>query len=248
MALYSTNIFRHKAWMSTAAYWLGTIMFFVAFIHQKLLEWLPHIILMYIMASITISVGYHRLFCHNSFKTSKFWHVYFAIAGILYMYTSPIQWAATHYTHHKHSDTNLDPHPQGWQALLFKGYRSVPVNFYVIRKLFRRNNLHRLLDKYYLLIYFTLTAIITVVFGTDFLFYAYLPTLGLAHFIGALHNFFSHRTLEPRNLWFLEYLIPISGEWLHKNHHDKPGRYTFKNKPYEFDMGSLVVNLIKTRN
>ncbi len=229
--------------MSTAAYWSGILLLILSIFSGNLFTWWPYILLLYVVGSITISVGYHRLFCHQSFKTNKFWHLCFAVTGVMYMYSSPLQWAATHATHHKHSDTSKDPHPKGWKAIVFKGYRSVPISTYRIRKLLRQFNFHRVLDQYYVLIYLSILTALLIAFP-NFVLWCYLPALGLAHFVGGLHNLISHKNLQPQNLWILEYLIPASGEWLHKNHHDKPGRYSFKSSKYQFDLGSVVIKLI----
>lgn len=246
MDLYLNNAFRHKAWMSTIAYWLGILILAISIFNGELQYWWPYILLLYVLGSITISVGYHRLFCHQSFKTNKFWHLYFAISGLMYLYSSPLQWAATHASHHKHSDTDKDPHPQGWAALLFKGYRSVPISTYRIRKLLRQNTFHKVLDQYYVLIYLSILTIL-VLFAPAFVVWCYLPALGIAHLAGGLHNLISHKNLQPRNLWLLEYIIPTSGEWLHKNHHLKPGKPNFGSKWYHFDLGKLVISAITTR-
>lgn len=248
MHYYLTNLLRHKAWMSTIVYLTGLVFLCLSINYGYLQLWWPYILLLYIMGTITISVGYHRLFCHRSFRANKFWHSYFALSGVMYMYGSPIQWAATHYTHHKHSDTELDPHPpRGWKVLFLKEYRSVPINIFIIRRLFRQNSFHKIIDKYYLLIYLSIFIPMFILF-TDFILWCYLPALGIAHLVGSLHNFFSHKNLKPTNNWILEYIMPTSGEWLHLNHHNKPGKANFDTKWYHFDLGKLVIGLIKTKS
>lgn len=246
VSLLSSNVFRHRAWISTAAYWLGLLSIVLSIATGNLLYWWPYIILLYIVGSITISVGYHRLFCHNSFKTNKFWHLYFAVTGVLYLYSSPLQWAATHSTHHKHSDTSKDPHPQGWRAIVFKGYRNVSISTYRIRRLLRQQTFHKWLDQYYMLWYVCILAVLLFTVP-EFVMWCYLPALGLAHFVGGLHNLISHKNNKPQNLWLLEYIMPASGEWLHLNHHNRPGLFNFKSRWYHFDLGTIIVSIIKTR-
>lgn len=248
MPYYLHNLFRHRAWMSTIIYWTGLIFFIFSCYNSNILLWWPYIILLYIAGTITISVGYHRLFCHRSFRCNSFWHIFFATSGVAYMYGSPAQWAATHTTHHKHSDTLLDPHPpRKLSALFFKSYRSVPINVFVIRKLFRQNKFHKFIDQYYLIIYLIILLTLLIL-SIDFILWCYLPALGIAHLIGSLHNYLSHKNSSPKNLWLFEYLIPTSGEWLHLNHHNKPGKFNFDTKWYHFDLGKFIVYLIKSKH
>ena len=239
-------MFRHRAWMSTASYWLGLLgLVSLPLRTEDLLFWAPFIIVTYFVASITISVGYHRLFCHGAFQTSKFWHYLFGITGVLFMYSSPLQWAVTHSTHHKKSDTDLDPHPLPKDALLFKGYRDVPLDTWQVRRLIKRSGeFHAFLDKYYVAIFFALLLIMCAV-SIDYVIYAYIPVLGLAHFVGGMHNLISHSNKSPRNLAFMEFVLPASGEWLHGYHHKHWKAWNFASKPYEFDLGSWVIRMIK---
>lgn len=239
---------RHKAWMSTIAYWLGLVaLFSLPYRNSEWINWLPAILLTYIVASITISVGYHRLFCHNSFKTNSFWHYLFAITGTLFMYSSPLQWAVTHSTHHKRSDSDLDPHPLPKYAMFFKGYRNVPLDTWQARRLIKSSGIfHAFIDKWYVGIFVSLVILIWLIYP-NYVIYAFLPSLGVSHFIGGLHNVISHSAKRPRDLAFMEYILPASGEWLHGGHHDKPGRSDFRTKWYHFDLGALVIKSIKKR-
>ena len=51
-----------------------------------------------------ISVGYHRLHTHRSFKTPIWLDYTFAICGALTLEGGPVSWVATHRIHHQKSD------------------------------------------------------------------------------------------------------------------------------------------------
>lgn len=240
-------MFRHRAWMSTAAYWTGLIaLACLGFRDMDWAIWAPAMVLTYLVASITISVGYHRLFCHGAFKVSRFWHVLFAIPGTLFMYSSPLQWAVTHATHHRFSDTERDPHPRPRDALIFKGYRDVPLDTWQLRRLIRRSGAwHMWVDRWYLLIYAALVAVLWLV-SPAYVLNAYLPVLGVAHFVGGLHNLIAHAHGHPRDLPWMEYVLPASGEWLHGRHHEKPGLWDFRTQWWHVDLGALVIKVIKS--
>ncbi|MCA9131607.1 MAG: fatty acid desaturase [Planctomycetales bacterium] len=57
-----------------------------------------------------ITIGYHRLLTHRSFKTPKWVERIFAILGICSMEDTPARWVTVHRMHHVHSDEVPDPH------------------------------------------------------------------------------------------------------------------------------------------
>jgi fatty-acid desaturase len=77
------------------------------------------------------------------------------------------------------------------------------------------------------------------------LLFLYFVPLGSAHLVGAIHQVTSHRGGFPRNLPWLELVLPTGGEWLHKNHHDKPWTMSFKSKNWQLDPGALFIKIIK---
>lgn len=236
-------MFRHRAWMANTAYYIGVLSLIITVFYAPSMLW--YALPLYFMAGTTLSVGYHRLFCHGAFETSRFWHIFFALSGVLYMYSSPLQWVVTHATHHKHSDTDLDPHegPMKPASLLRKGYRDVPLKTILARRLLR-DNVHLFVDKYYALIWLAMFASMLFV-SVDFVLYSYLPALGLAHLVAAFHQTFSHIGDKPNDFWFLEYIFPSSGEWLHGYHHKHWKAWNFATKPYHLDTGAWVIRAIR---
>lgn len=57
-----------------------------------------------------ISLGYHRLHTHRSYKVPKPLEYFFALCGALTLEGGPIFWVATHRIHHQKSDQPGDPH------------------------------------------------------------------------------------------------------------------------------------------
>lgn len=238
-------MWEHKSIYSTIAYYAGLAALISLFISGSFLVYLPYIIILYFLGSITISVGYHRLFCHSAFKTSKLFHKLFAFFGVLFQFSSPLQWAVIHASHHKYSDTNNDPHyPKPWSLFLRK-YRTVPLNAFKIKRLLRNGHYHFIIYKYYQLIYLCILLALLAI-SPSFILCVYLPVLGLLHLVGSIHTTFSHWNDNPRDLAFMEFLLPASGEWLHGHHHDYPRNASFRSKWWHFDLGAIVIKLIKT--
>ncbi|GBG00001.1 hypothetical protein Rsub_12728 [Raphidocelis subcapitata] len=67
--------------------------------------------LSYVLVGIVgITMGYHRLLTHKSFKTYKWLEYFIAWVGSQAGQGDPIEWVSTHRYHHLHCDTPLDPH------------------------------------------------------------------------------------------------------------------------------------------
>ena len=67
-------------------------------------------LVMYAVSGHGVTVGFHRLFTHKSFKPNRLVKVVLAIAGSLAIEGPVIRWVADHRKHHKFSDRDGDPH------------------------------------------------------------------------------------------------------------------------------------------
>ncbi|MGB0717645.1 MAG: acyl-CoA desaturase, partial [Phycisphaerae bacterium] len=68
------------------------------------------LLVMYAISGFGITIGYHRLFTHRSFETTRFLRKVFAIMGSTAIQGPVLRWVATHRSHHQHSDCEDDPH------------------------------------------------------------------------------------------------------------------------------------------
>jgi len=64
----------------------------------------------YLLTGIGITVGYHRLFTHSSFKAGRGTRAALAVAGSMALQGPLIRWVADHRRHHAFSDQENDPH------------------------------------------------------------------------------------------------------------------------------------------
>jgi stearoyl-CoA desaturase (Delta-9 desaturase) len=64
----------------------------------------------YALTGVGITVGFHRLFTHRSFKTYLPVRVLFAVLGSAAVEGPLIEWVSTHRMHHRFSDRHGDPH------------------------------------------------------------------------------------------------------------------------------------------
>src|SRR5436305_2577056 len=65
---------------------------------------------MYLLTAIGVTVGFHRLLTHRSFRTYPWLERTFAILGSLSVQGSVMDWVADHRKHHAHADKEGDPH------------------------------------------------------------------------------------------------------------------------------------------
>jgi stearoyl-CoA desaturase (Delta-9 desaturase) len=64
----------------------------------------------YYLSGLGVTIGYHRLFTHGSFKANRPLRIALAIAGSMAIEGPVIRWVADHRRHHAHSDKDGDPH------------------------------------------------------------------------------------------------------------------------------------------
>ena len=57
-----------------------------------------------------ISLGFHRLLSHKSFKTSSAIKYLFSLFGTLSLQGGPLSWVGVHRAHHRYDDGRGDPH------------------------------------------------------------------------------------------------------------------------------------------
>jgi len=65
---------------------------------------------MYLLTVLGVTVGYHRLFTHRSFKTNRPVAGLFALLGSMSIEGPLFDWVADHRRHHQHSDREGDLH------------------------------------------------------------------------------------------------------------------------------------------
>ncbi len=87
-------------------------------------EYLLLLAFMYVSVGTGITVGFHRLLTHRSFKCSRLLRAGFAALGSAAAEGPVIDWVATHRKHHQFSDEHGDPHSphvdreHGWRGAL----------------------------------------------------------------------------------------------------------------------------------
>jgi stearoyl-CoA desaturase (delta-9 desaturase) len=77
----------------------------------------------YLITSLGVTLGYHRMFTHRAFESSRAFRAVFAVLGSMAIEGSVITWVADHRKHHAFTDAEGDPHsphlsgPGWWGAV-----------------------------------------------------------------------------------------------------------------------------------
>jgi stearoyl-CoA desaturase (delta-9 desaturase) len=96
----------------------GVVLPFIGVIGAMVLLWNSYVQLhdlvimgvMYLVTSLGVTIGYHRLLTHRSFATSTPMEYAFAFFGSLAVEGAPIPWVSDHRKHHAFADEEGDPH------------------------------------------------------------------------------------------------------------------------------------------
>ena len=132
---------------------------------------------------VGITLGYHRLLAHRSFKTSRAFQFVLATFGVLAGQNGPLWWVGHHRHHHRHSDTESDTHSPlrsffwGHMGWLFST-ACIPVRRRLVADLARLPELVGL-ERYF---YLVNAAYAALLYGAGELVGAWYPASGVSGF------------------------------------------------------------------
>ena len=84
----------------------------IGLLWQRAVHWSDVILLvtMYTLVALGVTVGFHRMLTHRSFRPHPVVKLVLLILGSMSLEGSALDWAATHIKHHAQSDREGDPH------------------------------------------------------------------------------------------------------------------------------------------
>jgi stearoyl-CoA desaturase (Delta-9 desaturase) len=65
---------------------------------------------LYVLTALGVTLGYHRMFTHRAFESSRAFRAIVAVCGSMAVQGSVITWVADHRKHHTFTDQEGDPH------------------------------------------------------------------------------------------------------------------------------------------
>lgn len=201
-----------------------------------------------------MSITYHRLLSHRSFKTPKFIEYVGTLFGIYGLVGSSLAWVATHRKHHKFTDTVNDPHSPLYKGKFNVQYLSMfnnKVEIRLIPDLFR-DNFHRFVHIYYFHIHLIILLFFAYFSIYGLIIYYLLPAAILwnaGSLVNTLNHLYGYRNFDTnnnsKNNIITGYLM--WGEGWHNNHHAALTKSNFSNHWWELDISFVIINLIRSK-
>jgi len=231
---------------------------------------------MYLIAGLGVSTGYHRLLSHRAFKTSRPVKLFLTIGGAMAGQGPPLIWTAHHRRHHRVADKPGDPHSPyhndepgmkgllkglwhahfGW--LLNKDLTSDPVRY--CPDLARDKDI-RFISKHFVVIVIAgiaLPALIgfalsgTLAGAATGALWGGLVRFAIGNHVtyavnSVGHVFGARRFKTSDESRNVAWLaIPSFGEAWHNNHHAFPRSYTHGMRWYEVDLSALTIRAMES--
>jgi stearoyl-CoA desaturase (Delta-9 desaturase) len=244
---------------------------------SDLLHWRDVLVfgLMYIATGLGVTVGFHRLFTHRSFATSRPVRAVFGVLGSAAIEGPVISWVADHRKHHAFADREGDPHSPhvdhggGWGGAV-KGLLHAHVGWLFIHTHrgakeryapdLMKDPVMRFVDRTFVLwalgglgLAFCLGFAIggTVEAGLSGLLWGggvrMLVVHHVTYSINSLCHFFGGRNFATpdQSRNLLWLALPTFGESWHNNHHAFPTSAAHGMRKHEIDVSAMVIRALE---
>ena len=215
--------------------------------------------LQWVTGCLGITLGYHRLLTHRSFKTIKPIEYLLAWIGSWAWQGGPILWTATHRLHHQHSDHEGDPHSPKhgffWSHILWCFTKDPAFdNYHQYSKYaldLAKDPVQVFLEKSTPLWQFVIAGLLYAVGGWPYVIWGSFVRLVYVYhitwFVNSASHTWGYRNFETKdhstNLWWVG--LTAFGEGWHNNHHAYPRSARHGLKPWEFDLTWQIIRGLK---
>jgi fatty-acid desaturase/cyclopropane fatty-acyl-phospholipid synthase-like methyltransferase len=211
------------------------------------------LVLWLLTACLGISLGYHRLLSHASFKTSPLFKYTLTVLGMLANQGPPLVWVGTHRLHHRYPDRPGDPHsPRNsfWWAHFFWVFLFPHDQARRAARDLARDRGLVLLDRCYFLPQLILIALLYLAGGWPWVVWGFFVRMSFMLTFTSLVNSAAHRwgyrNFEThdnsRNNWWVAAVT--FGEGWHNNHHADPRLAAHGLRWWEVDLTYLVIRML----
>ena len=215
--------------------------------------------LYWLTIDLGISLGYHRLHTHRSFRVPLWMEYFFAVCGASTLEGGPIFWVATHRVHHQLSDKEGDPHSPrdgawwshiGWILLGEAKHNNTKLMAKYAPDLAKQrfyvwlNNWHWVPTVVLAIALTLLGGLPLMLWGTCLRIVAGLHATWLVN--SATHMWGRRRFItrdDSKNNWWVALLT--FGEGWHNNHHAHPTSARHGLAWYEFDPSYILIRTLK---
>ena len=215
--------------------------------------------LYWMCTGLGISMGYHRLHTHRSYKVPRWLEYFFAVCGALTLEGGPIFWVGVHRLHHQKSDQPGDPHSprdgawwahMGWMMFGETTHNNTRIMSKYAPDL-AKDRFYVWLNNYHWTLTVALAAILYAIGGLPMMLWGVFlrVTAGLhaTWMINSLTHMWGPRRFntrdDSRNNWFVA--LFTFGEGWHNNHHAHPSSARHGLTWYEVDLSWIQIKLLK---
>ena len=217
------------------------------------------VFLYWMCTGLGISMGYHRLHTHRSYKVPLGLEYFFAVCGALTLEGGPIFWVGTHRLHHQKSDQPGDPHSprdggfwahMGWILFGEVNHNNTKVMAKYAPDL-AKDRFYVWLNNYHWIPIVLLGLLLLAVGGLPWMLWGVClrVVVGLhATWLinSATHMWGSRRFAtrdDSRNNWLIA--LFTFGEGWHNNHHAHPTSARHGLTWYEFDVSWITLKMLR---
>jgi stearoyl-CoA desaturase (delta-9 desaturase) len=257
--ILNTSKSQRLNWPTTivmALFHLGAIAAFFAFNWRA---FAAALFLYWVATGLGISLGYHRLLTHRSYKVPVALEYFFAVCGTLTLEGGPISWVATHRVHHQKSDQHGDPHSPrdgawwahvGWILLGEANHNNTRLMSKYAPDL-AKHRFYVWLNDYHWIPLAILGALLLGMGGISmFLWGIFVRVVFGLHttwLVNSATHMWGRRRFntrdDSRNNWWVALLT--FGEGWHNNHHAHPTSARHGLAWYEFDPSWILLKVLK---
>jgi len=213
----------------------------------------------WIVGSLGVGLGWHRMLTHRSFKAPKWLEYLLTIFGTMSIQDSPDKWVATHRMHHKFTEMEGDPHSTNagfWWAQIgwivwgtAQDHDRATLQKYVPDLLKDRGQV--LISRFYYLpiiisalILFAIGGWTMVVWGVAARVVVGWHTTWFVNSLSHIYGSKPHDTGDDStNNWFVAILT--FGEGWHNNHHAFPTSARHGLQWFQFDMNWIAIRILE---
>ncbi|HVB20972.1 MAG TPA: acyl-CoA desaturase [Ktedonobacteraceae bacterium] len=230
---------------------LATV-FAMRLLWQRAVNWTDVILLlvMYSLVALGVTIGFHRMLTHRSFKPHPVVKLVLLILGSMSVEGAALDWAATHIKHHAQADREGDPHSPvegffhshvGW---LFKDRMADP-NVYC--RYLLKDPIVVFVSRTFLLWVVLSLVIPFAIGGWTGLLWGGLVRMFLTHHVtwsvNSVCHTFGKREFETNDRSRNEWVVGLLGfgEGWHNNHHAFPRSAFHGLHWWQFDLSGYVI-------
>lgn len=213
----------------------------------------------WIVGSLGVGLGWHRLLTHRGFKAPKWLEYTLSIFATMSIQDPPNNWITTHRMHHAFTDTDKDPHsirPGFWWAQIgwivwgtAQDHDQATLKRYIPDLL--KDKWHTAISRYFYIPIILSAVILFAIGGWTMVVWGVFARVVVGWhttwFVNSLSHIYGGRPHDTGDLstnnWFVAILT--FGEGWHNNHHMSPTSARHGTEWYQFDMNWIAIRILE---